>query len=184
MHSLTSKIALLTLLLLPGCNEDSQAMRDGGMNTQGDSSANVVDNGNSTTAAPGTLVVTVNGEGPLTLNQSSLVVNDIPGLPPEAVYTSFAAQALPNTVVVSVPGHTTGTFSCSGGNFPRVQFSRVGTGGTGASGDTAQSDGTCTIVVTEFGGQGGVIRGTFEAHTENTTGTFDLTNGSFTINRL
>lgn len=178
MLSAPSKLVLpLTfLLLIPGCNEDSPATNDGGM-SPGDSST--PDDGVDPNATPGTIVVTVNGEGPITLTQSNLVINNFPNVPISAVYTSFGAQLAPfaRTVLITFPGETTGTFPCPQG---RVQYSRIS---PVEGGDTAQTNGTCTVVVTEFGGPGGVIRGTFEAHTENTTGTFDLTNGSFAINR-
>ena len=178
MLSAPSKLVLpLTfLLLIPGCNEDSPATNDGGM-SPGDSST--PDDGVDPNATPGTIVVTVNGEGPITLTQSNLVINNFPNVPVDAIYTSFGAQlpSFAETVLITFPGQTTGTFT---GQMARVQYSRLS---PIASGDTSQANGSCTVVVTEFGGPGGVIRGTFEAHTENTTGTFDLTNGSFAINR-
>ena len=167
--------------LLPACGaDDTDASDDAGAGI-GVDAGRLDDMTVGDGVAPGTLVVSVNGETPITLSQSNLLVNNAPGVPANAVYTSFGAQTLPNTVLITFPGDTTGAFTCSdGASMPRVQFSRTG---TAESGDTQQTNGTCTVVVTEFGAAGGVIRGTFEAHTENTTGTFDLTDGAFAINR-
>jgi len=46
------------------------------------------------------------------------------------------------------------------------------------TGDTTLPGSTCQVVLTEVGGPGGMVRGTFTAHTEYGTGTLDIT-GSF-----
>lgn len=95
--------------------------------------------------------------------------------------TSFADGVRVN-VQLDIPGTSPGSFPCTAdAQYPRIQFQRLD-GARNLTADTILG-GSCQIDVTEVGPVGGMIRGTFSAHTENGSGVVDIVGGMFAVTR-
>lgn len=100
--------------------------------------------------------------------------------------TSLAAMGRVGSAQVNfqldIPGESAGSHACTAtSQWPRVQFQRLDSS-RNSTADTILG-GTCQIDVTEVGPPGGLIRGTFSAHTENGSGVVDIVEGSFAMTR-
>ena len=159
--------------------------RDGGATAQNDSgtftgtdAAGPGADPDSGGPAPGgsSVVATVNGET-ITFDTSvNTVVSHPAQLPMSQWYAGFTATAsMQRSVTVTFSGDKPGMFTCGSGNHVEVQYSDSKGLVAGAK--------TCDIVVTELGGPGGKMVGTFVSSTAPaTTKVVEIMNGTFSIN--
>lgn len=121
---------------------------------------------------PGSVDMTV-GAATFTATQSAGAVVDS--------YVEVSAQSATETLVLAVPS-TPGTYSCADpGSAIQIAFFST------ASYYNRPSNGTrpaCAVTVTSVGDVGQAIEGTFSATVVSGSGTLDLTNGTFSVERV
>jgi hypothetical protein len=125
--------------------------------------------------APDTLIMYVNGDFRV-MDVSQQVLNNLDGLPANAVYTGFFAQGGGQTVAITIQGDDAGTFTCNADDQTRVLYSDT-RDLNNVVGFDSRPTGSCTIAVSAHGGAGGLLSGSFSASDEG----IELTDGFFSV---
>lgn len=93
-------------------------------------------------------------------------------------YTNFVGYGEDGSrLSVTTTGGAVGTFVCGTNARTAMGYTAPGT----ITANSLFQNGTCTVIVTEFGASGGLVSGTFTGHLVNGSGSKELTDGSFTL---